>query len=105
MQLHTYENRREIEPRFQPLPALEYPLIFVEFDLIISVKIQPCYKEYHYHHIVSFCRCLFSGDRSEPVSAEISFYSRGGSIPCSLKAQVTATYVTNSGEFTCIPFS
>ncbi|PFX24103.1 protein PTHB1-like [Stylophora pistillata] len=36
------------------------------------------------------------GDRSEPVSAEISFYSRGGSVPCSLKAQVTATYVTNS---------
>lgn len=33
------------------------------------------------------------------MSAEISFYSRGGSIPCSLKAQVTATYVTNSGEF------
>lgn len=46
------------------------------------------------------CVCFFfSGDRSEPVSAEISFYSRGGSIPCSLKAQVTATYVTNSGEF------
>ena len=42
---------------------------------------------------------FFSGDRSEPVSAEISFYSRGGSVPCSLKAQVTATYVTNSGEF------
>lgn len=41
---------------------------------------------------------FFSGDRSEPVSAEISFYSRGGSVPCSLKAQVTATYVTNSGE-------
>ncbi|KAJ7390596.1 Protein PTHB1 [Desmophyllum pertusum] len=36
------------------------------------------------------------GDRSEPVSAEISFYSRGGSIPCSLTAHVTATYVTNS---------
>ena len=36
------------------------------------------------------------------MSAEISFYSRGGSIPCSLKAQITATYVTNSGEFTCI---
>ena len=46
------------------------------------------------------CVCVyFSGDRSEPVSAEISFYSRGGSLPCSLKAQVTASYVTNSGEF------
>ena len=46
------------------------------------------------------CVCFFfSGDSSEPVSAEISFYSRGGFIPCSLKAQVTATYVTNSGEF------
>ncbi|XP_068751344.1 protein PTHB1-like isoform X1 [Montipora capricornis] len=36
------------------------------------------------------------GDRSEPVSAEVSFYSRGGSIPSSLKAQITATYLTNS---------
>ena len=40
---------------------------------------------------------LFSGDRSEPVSAEVSFYSRGGSVPCSLKAHITATYLTNSG--------
>ncbi|XP_067018157.1 protein PTHB1-like [Acropora muricata] len=36
------------------------------------------------------------GDRSEPVSAEVSFYSRGGSVPSSLKAQVTATYLANS---------
>jgi len=36
------------------------------------------------------------GDRSEPVSAEVSFYSRGGSVPASLKAQITATYVTNT---------
>ena len=41
---------------------------------------------------------LISGDRSEPVSAEVSFYSRGGSVPASLKAQITATYVTNTGE-------
>ncbi|KAM7442291.1 Protein PTHB1 [Porites harrisoni] len=36
------------------------------------------------------------GDRSEPVSAEVSFYSRGGSIPSSLKAHITATYLTNT---------
>ena len=31
------------------------------------------------------------------MSAEVSFYSRGGSVPSSLKAQVTATYLANSG--------
>ena len=41
---------------------------------------------------------FFTGDRSEPVSAEVSFYSRGGSIPSSLKAHITATYLTNTGE-------
>ena len=46
---------------------------------------------------------LFSGDRSEPVSAEVSFYSRGGSIPCSLKAHITATYLTNTGEYSMQP--
>ena len=41
---------------------------------------------------------FFTGDRSEPVSAEVSFYSRGGSIPSSLKAHITATYLTNTGQ-------
>ena len=44
---------------------------------------------------------FFTGDRSEPVSAEVSFYSRGGSIPSSLKAHITATYLTNTGELSC----
>ncbi|XP_032228416.1 protein PTHB1 isoform X2 [Nematostella vectensis] len=37
------------------------------------------------------------GDRSEPVSAEVAFYTRGGSIPTTLNAQLTATY-TSTGD-------
>ena len=40
------------------------------------------------------------------MSAEVTFYSRGAMVPSSLKAQVTATYVTSSGNFiVIIPFT